>query len=146
MGSGGGPGGGSQHFFLKCQAAPLDTPPLQLQEHVGNGPTGHASLAAITGYMGLLHLMGGERLPALPLAATQYSCAFTYFGTSEFSNLGGCQAPKAFGLRPSSAKYSSQVGHLPPLNKHMQFLQHATEFSLVFKSVNRHSQDFVVAE
>jgi hypothetical protein len=76
----------------------------------------------------------------------QCSCALTYFGTSEFSNLGGCQAPEAFGLRPSSAKYSFQVGHLPQLNKHMQFLQHAAEFSLIFISVNRHSQDFVVAE
>jgi hypothetical protein len=68
---GGGPEGGSQHFKKKCQAAPLDMPPLQLQGHARTGPTGHAPPpTAAAGYRGLLHFMDGEHLPALPLAAT----------------------------------------------------------------------------
>jgi hypothetical protein len=55
-------------FKKKCQAAPLDRPPLQLQGHARTDPIGHAPLAAAAGYRGLLHLMGGECLPALPLA------------------------------------------------------------------------------
>jgi hypothetical protein len=109
---------------------PLATPPLQLLLATGASSTSWVASAYLRSHW----------------PPSQYSCALTYLGTSQFSNLEGCQAPEAFGLRPSLAKHNSQVGHLPPLNKHMQFFQHAAKFYLVFISVNRHSQDFVVPE